>query len=164
MARLLAAFAAALLLPAAARAQPEGYPLPSHFERARLGIQIRPMTSELREHLAAPKDVGVLVVRVDPGSPAARAGVRVGDVITRAGERPIAAPHSLIGAVARVPEGGRLQLCLLREREAHEVEVAPKEWMREGLHEAAEALQRWRDELERRLEELERRTPEPKPI
>src|SRR5262245_51234121 len=58
--------AAALLAPAAARAQPEGLPLPPPSERGRLGLQIQPMTPELREYMHAPPEAGVLVVAVEP--------------------------------------------------------------------------------------------------
>jgi S1-C subfamily serine protease len=174
MARLLVALCFALLAPAAAAAPPEGMPMVPPFERGRIGLQIQPMTPELREHLKAPKEAGVLVVRVEEGSPAARAGVRVGDVITRAGEAALEAPHDLIVQVARVPEGEKLTLGLVRDGKPLEVEVAPegrpwpdaeawKDWMRGGFHQGMDALQRRLDELERRLDELERRMPEAKP-
>ena len=63
------------------------------------------MTPELREHFEAPSDSGVLVNRVEADRPAARAGVRVGDVlITGDGER-IREPFDLVKVVGRVPEG-----------------------------------------------------------
>jgi S1-C subfamily serine protease len=174
MARLLLALASALLLPAAAAAQPEGLPMPPSFERGRIGLQIQPMTPELREHMKAPREAGVLVVRVEEGSPAARAGVRVGDVVTRAGDEAVAAPHDLIARVARAPEGEKLTLGLVRDGKRLEVEVEPegrpwpdaeawKDWMRGGFHHGMDALQRRLDELERRIDELERRMPEAKP-
>jgi hypothetical protein len=100
--------------------------------------------------------------------------VRVGDVVTHAGEAAVEAPHDLIVQVARVAEGGKLALRLVRDGKPLEVEVAPegqpwpdaeawKDWMRGGFHHGMDALQRRLDELERRLDELERRTPEAKP-
>jgi membrane-associated protease RseP (regulator of RpoE activity) len=50
--------------------------------RGHLGVELVDITPELREHFGAPRDAGVLVARVLPDGPAARAGVRVGDVIT----------------------------------------------------------------------------------
>lgn len=49
--------------------------------RAFLGVSLVDLTPELREHLGASKESGVLVSSVAEDSPAARAGVRVGDVI-----------------------------------------------------------------------------------
>jgi S1-C subfamily serine protease len=174
MARLLVALLFALLAPTAAAAQPEAMPLPPSFGRGRIGLQIQPMTPELREHLKAPKEAGVLVVRVEEGSAAARAGVRVGDVVTRAGDEAVESPHDLIGRIARVPEGEKLTLGLVRDGKKLELEVTPegrpwpdaeawKDWMRGGFHHGVDALQRRLDELERRLDELERRMPEAKP-
>jgi hypothetical protein len=50
--------------------------------KGRLGIVALPISPELRAHLGAPRDRGVLVDAVRPDSPAARAGLQVGDVVT----------------------------------------------------------------------------------
>jgi membrane-associated protease RseP (regulator of RpoE activity) len=50
--------------------------------RGYLGVQLLQMTPELREHFGAPKDAGVLVAKVTPDGPGAKAGLRVGDVLT----------------------------------------------------------------------------------
>jgi membrane-associated protease RseP (regulator of RpoE activity) len=50
--------------------------------RGHLGVELVEITPELREHFGAPRDAGVLVARVTADGPAAKAGVRVGDVIT----------------------------------------------------------------------------------
>ena len=176
MARLVLACLAvtALLHPAPAGAQPERLPLPPPFERGRIGLQIQPMTAELREHMKAPREAGVLVVQVEPDAPAAAAGVRVGDVITRAGGDAVATPRDLIHRVGRVPEGEALVLEAVRDGAKIELEVKPsgkpwadaeawKDWMRGGFQHGMEALRRRLDALERRMDELERRLPEAKP-
>ena len=70
-----------------ARAAPPD-PAPKHhpsrlhrMSQARLGIVPLAISPELRKHLGAPEDRGVLVDRVAPGTPAARADIRVGDVV-----------------------------------------------------------------------------------
>jgi membrane-associated protease RseP (regulator of RpoE activity) len=50
--------------------------------RGFLGLNLTDLTPELREHFGAPKDTGVLVARVAADSPAAKAGVKVGDILT----------------------------------------------------------------------------------
>jgi membrane-associated protease RseP (regulator of RpoE activity) len=50
--------------------------------RSRLGISLVDITPELRSHFGAPKDAGVLVGSVEKDSPAARAGIEVGDIVT----------------------------------------------------------------------------------
>jgi hypothetical protein len=159
-------------LATAAHAGPEDRPLPPPEGRGRIGIQVQPMTPELREHMKAPKEVGVLVVRVEAGMPAAEAGVRVGDVLTRAGGEPLDSPHDLIARVAVVPEGEKLALEGVRDGRPVALEVAPagapmsghgplERWLPGGpaFHHGMEGLERRLDELERRLQELEQRLP-----
>jgi membrane-associated protease RseP (regulator of RpoE activity) len=157
----------------AASAGPEGRPMPPPEGRGRIGIQVQPMTPELREHMKAPSDAGVLVVRVEPGSPAAAAGVEVGDVVTRAGGDPVDGPHDLIARVAQVPEGELIALELVHDGKTRKLDVAPQgaplsaesfeHLFPGGFHHGMEALDHRLDDIERRLDELERRTPDPKP-
>lgn len=51
--------------------------------RAYLGVELTPLTPELRRHFGVRDDAGVLIGRVDDDSPAAAAGLRVGDILTR---------------------------------------------------------------------------------
>jgi membrane-associated protease RseP (regulator of RpoE activity) len=173
MTRTALAFAVLLCwLAAAAHAGPEGRQRPGEG-RGRIGLQVQPMTPELREHMKAPRDAGVLVVRVDEGSPAAEAGVEVGDVVTKAGGEPVDSPHDLIARVAQAPEGEKLPLEVVRNGKSQTLEVAPQgaPFAGEGLerflpgafHHGFEALERRIEELERRIEDLERRLPEQKP-
>jgi hypothetical protein len=48
-----------------------------------LGVVFLPLTPELRRHWGVPEDAGVLVSKVVEDSPAAKAGLEVGDVLTR---------------------------------------------------------------------------------
>jgi membrane-associated protease RseP (regulator of RpoE activity) len=157
-------------LAAAASAGPEERPLGPPGGRGRIGLQVQPMTPELREHMKAPKEAGVLVVRVEEDMPAAAAGVRVGDVVTGAGGEAVDSPHDLIARVAQVPEGEKVTLELVRDGRAMKVEVAPagppmpghegmERWMPGGFHRGMGDLERRLDELERRLQELEQRQP-----
>ncbi len=49
--------------------------------RGRLGIGIQPLTKELAQSFKLDSAQGVVVVQVEPGSPAEKAGLQVGDVI-----------------------------------------------------------------------------------
>jgi membrane-associated protease RseP (regulator of RpoE activity) len=50
--------------------------------RGFLGVSLTDLTPELQRHFGVDDEIGVLVSRVEPDSPAQEAGVRVGDVIT----------------------------------------------------------------------------------
>jgi serine protease Do len=53
-----------------------------HLHRAILGVAAEPVTPQLRKGLGLGAHAGVIAADVIPGGPAARAGIRVGDVIT----------------------------------------------------------------------------------
>ena len=50
--------------------------------RGFLGVGLRDLTPELQTHFGAPEGSGILVATIEDDSPAAAAGIRVGDVIT----------------------------------------------------------------------------------
>ena len=140
--------------------------------RARIGVQVQPMTPELREFFEVPRDRGVLVVRVVDDSPAAKVGILVGDVITEAAGEPIARPFQLVHRVATADRDEAFELELVRKGDV--VSVSPKpegqalpwpgnrdwhelgEQWRRGLEEGAHGLRERLEDFERRLEELER--------
>jgi serine protease Do len=80
----------------------------------RLGLQIAPVTPEARERYGIAEDAaGVLVVGVRPGSPAAKAGIQPGSVVSMVGQTPVATPEELAGQVQQAAESGRPSVLLL---------------------------------------------------
>lgn len=59
------------------------------------GLQVQKMTKELAESMGVETDTGVIVTNVADDSPAARAGIRVKDVITEIGDKPVTDVESL---------------------------------------------------------------------
>src|SRR5688572_586371 len=57
--------------------------------RGYLGVAVAPVPPDIRRALELPPERGALVVQVVPGSPAADAGLKAGDVILAVGEAPI---------------------------------------------------------------------------
>jgi len=84
--------------------------------RGRLGVNATDMTEELRDYFGAPKNAGVLVQRVEPGTPAAKAGLKVGDVITRVGGEAVESPSDVSGALADKKSGELVPVTVVRGR------------------------------------------------
>jgi serine protease Do len=84
--------------------------------RGRLGIGIQSLTPQLGEYFGT-KD-GVLVTSVEPDSPAAKAGLKAGDVITAIGETAVSSPAELTRAVRRADEGSEVSITYYRDRKS----------------------------------------------
>jgi len=76
-----------------------------HIERGWLGVHIQEVTPELAKALHLPDPTGALVADVSPGGPAAKAGVRSGDVIRAFNGHAIEKVHDLPLLTAEAPIG-----------------------------------------------------------
>jgi S1-C subfamily serine protease len=79
------------------------------------------LTPELRA--SAGQAAGLIVLSVQPGSPAARAGILLGDVLLRAGDEILTHPGALVPALDADRVGRELGLRLLRAGEQRSVTV-----------------------------------------
>ena len=78
------------------------------------GVTLGALTPETAKRLRAGDAQGVLVSDVDQGSPAFRAGLVRGDIITRINRQPVRTPQEASRALAAVPSGGTAFLLVLR--------------------------------------------------
>ena len=75
-------------------------PAKTEDEKPELGATLAPLTPELREQLNMPSELpGLLVTEVEPGSPAAQAGLEHGDVIQELNRKPVSSVDSFQSAV-----------------------------------------------------------------
>jgi hypothetical protein len=100
--------------------------------RGYLGIQFLPMTPELRRHFGVAEDAGVLVSRVEEGSPAEAAGVLVGDILTAVDGERVSGPD-LYRIIARKKQGDLVTLELWREGAPSTVDVTIVERERHAM-------------------------------
>lgn len=90
-----------------------------HFDmprRAYLGVQTVDLTSELRDHLGAPKDSGVMVGSVEDGSPADKAGLKVGDIVVAVDGKDVESASALRLALRGKKDGDTVRVEVLRGR------------------------------------------------
>ena len=85
-----------------------------HVRAAWPGMLVQPVTPYLARRLGLTDLGGLIVTRVDPGGPAARAGVRVGDRIRRVNGRVINSVDDAQSSIYGAAVGDRIQLAIER--------------------------------------------------
>ncbi|HKH04592.1 MAG TPA: S1C family serine protease [Acidimicrobiales bacterium] len=94
--------------------------------RPLLGVGVAPahVARRMRQAVGLPERDGVMVRGVEEGSPAARAGILRGDLITSAGGTEVADADDLFSVLAAVPEGGTLDLHVVRVTDELDIRVS----------------------------------------
>ncbi|MCX7644725.1 MAG: DegQ family serine endoprotease [Rhodobacteraceae bacterium] len=101
----------------AERAMPAAQAAPEPAEAEVLGMTVATVTPEIAEGLGlSGKVTGLAVTAVDESSEAFDKGIRAGDVITEAGQQPVASPADLKARIAEAKDAGRKSLLLLVRR------------------------------------------------
>jgi predicted metalloprotease with PDZ domain len=91
----------------------------------RIGVTTTPLTDQLADYFGVGRGGGVLVTSVTEGGPAAKAGLKAGDVITEVDGEKIGNAVELSRAVGRKQEGD-LSLTVTRERGRRTFKVTPE--------------------------------------
>lgn len=92
-------------------------------DRGWLGVQIQPIDSELAATLGLPEAKGALIAEVSADSPAERAGLVAGDVVTEFAGRPVDSPRELARVVGSSGAGERVELEIWRDGRSRTVAV-----------------------------------------
>lgn len=91
--------------------------IPAMGARGRLGVQVEGLSDQLATYFGV-ADGGVLVAGVTADSPAAKAGVKAGDVITKVNGEAVKDPGDLVQALGQVKDDGAVTLDVVRDRKA----------------------------------------------
>lgn len=83
-----------------------------------LGVELTRLSPELRAHFGAAEDAGVLISTVTAESPAARAGLRVGDVITAIDGEPVRSTGQLSRLIRGKAAEAPVDIEVIRDRRA----------------------------------------------
>jgi S1-C subfamily serine protease len=97
-----------------------------HVRRGYAGVAVQPVAVPdrlVREH-GLPSDTALLVVAVEPGAPADRAGLLIGDVLIAIGSEPLREPTDLLAALSG---RGPIELRLVRGGAPVTVSLTPGE-------------------------------------
>jgi len=86
----------------------------SVVRRPWLGAKLQVVTPEIADSLGLKRPTGALVASVTNGSPAARAGLRTGDLIVTVDTQPVDDPNAFDYRFATKPIGGQTQIVVVR--------------------------------------------------
>jgi S1-C subfamily serine protease len=109
--------ATAVTVPAATVARVTGQLLASgHIARGWLGIATQPvrLPASLRRSLGVEAEAGLVVVNVEPDSPADRGGLLVGDIVLALGDRPVSDPADVLAGLSSERIGQAVALRVAR--------------------------------------------------
>lgn len=107
--------------------------------RSWLGVNIQNITPELARHFSIEQRQGVLIADVGEDSPAAKAGLERGDIITAMDGKEVRSASELKNMVAATLPHTRATLSIIRQGEAREMTVTLGEYPEEGNGLAAAA-------------------------
>jgi membrane-associated protease RseP (regulator of RpoE activity) len=136
-------------------------------------VPVEDMTGGTRRKLKLPSSDGVFVIEVMPDSPAEKAGLKHGDVITHVNGKLVDDEDELVDDLNKAGAGKQVDLCVFRDGKKQEIKAKLDEIPARALgggagadeagdevvgmcHENAERI----DHLERRIMRLEKRLSE----
>lgn len=93
--------------------------------RGWIGVESTALTPELAENLGAASAQGAIITGVLNGGPAARAGMRPGDVVTRINGRPIRTVAELRAGITALRPGTAATFTALRQGQNVEMQLVP---------------------------------------
>jgi membrane-associated protease RseP (regulator of RpoE activity) len=97
----------------------------------RIGVSTQSMSQQLADYFGA-KDGGVLISSVSENSPASKAGLKAGDIITAIDGEKVTSPGDLTHGLSK-KETGDVTLTIIRDRSTRTVTVTPEKNPNAGL-------------------------------
>lgn len=98
----------------------EGTPV----RRGYLGVGLTELSPELRAHFGVPEDAGVMVSSVEDGSPADKAGVKVGDIIASLDGKDVKSSWDVRAQVRQLKEGEQVPMTVYRDGKAQNLSAS----------------------------------------
>jgi serine protease Do len=94
-----------------------------YVARGWLGVQIQPVTKEIADSLGLKSATGALVAEPQPGGPAARAGLKSGDVITSIDAAEVTDGRALARRIAALGPNKAVTLHVIRDGKTQTIDV-----------------------------------------
>ncbi len=97
-------------------------------QRGRIGVQIDQVTRDVAESIGLGRPVGALVRSVESGSPAEKAGIEAGDIITKWNGQAIDRASDLPRLVGNTKPGARVPMTVFRRGATRDLQVQVAEF------------------------------------
>jgi 2-alkenal reductase len=94
-----------------------------YFARPYLGISFQPINPDIALRYNLPAQWGVYVTRIASGSPASKAGIQEGDIITKIGDVTLDETHSYVNTLFTFKPGDQINLEVVRGSDNVQVQV-----------------------------------------
>jgi serine protease Do len=88
-----------------------------------MGAQVQQVTPDLAKAFKLPTTAGAVLTTIEPGTPAEKAGLQVGDVVTAVDGDPVADNHALRLRISRTAPGTPVKLTVHRPEGTKEITV-----------------------------------------
>lgn len=86
-----------------------------HVERGKLGLVFQPVTDDIAKAMGLDRPYGALVAEVEPDGPAAKAGIKSGDLITKVNDDAVLQGNQLARLIARNAPGATVRVTYRRD-------------------------------------------------
>ena len=93
--------------------------------RGYLGVGLQQLDENIAAALGLPKDMGEIVRSIQPGEPAAKAGLQQGDVIVRVGTQQVTPDQTVSYLIANTPVGSQVPIEIIRDGRHLTIVVVP---------------------------------------
>jgi serine protease DegQ len=91
--------------------------------RGWIGVGVQDINKELAESFKLPTAKGVLITQIERGSPADKAGVKLGDVLVAVNGKPVADTVTMLNVVAALRPGDQARVRVARNKEEADLTV-----------------------------------------
>lgn len=102
-------------------------PVPFLEMRKYIGVYCRDLNSELAAYFGVKEGTGLIIAKVSEGGPAAKAGIKVGDVIVRVDGKRMESGNALIDLLQGKKKGDKVRIEFVRDKKAMTLDVVVEE-------------------------------------